>query len=256
LQRPVAASRRVAAFATRLGLFATRHFDCNPLRYKPESCYNPVATMLTDAWNRLHYRAVARPYALIHVNPSAIRWNLRVPPRRWPLGSILDGNWDTAFRRPVDIAWKISTMRQRFCHGMDWEDTDLFQLMYAGRIARVGEVRGAKTLEELAGQYRRVYDPLFEAMRRDGFTTPTLAHPNVTYVYVHIDRNGDFLYTLEGNHRLGMALALGLPTIPVRVVTRHRSWQLVREEVKRAPHGHATRDLGDHPDLQDVRRRS
>jgi hypothetical protein len=230
-------------------LYATRYFDCNPLKYRPGSCYNPIDVAWTYLANRARFRAVARPYGVIHIDPRSIRWNLRVPPRKWPLGLVLDGNWDTAFRRPVDIAWKISTMEQRFRLGLEWEETDLFRRFYEPRFAQQGGVKGARSLDELAARYRRVYDPLYEEMRRFGFLTPTIEHPDVSFVYVHIDRAGEFLYTLEGNHRLGMALALGLESIPVRVVTRHLDWQRVREAVKANP---ASPWSGRHADLHDL----
>jgi len=232
-------------------LYATRFFDCNPLKYRRESCFNPVETSLTYLGNRLRYRGVARPYGVILVDPRRIRWNLRVPPRSWPIGLVLDGNWDRALRRPVDIAWKIPSMRQRFREGREWEETDLFRRFYQPRFDRDGgAVRGARSIGELAEDYRRTYDPLYEKMRLHGFLTPSLENPGITFVYVHIDRHGEPMYTLEGNHRLGMALALELDTIPVRVVTRHLAWQRVRERATVDKGVHA--EHADHPDLRDL----
>lgn len=236
----------------RAAVFTVHYLDCNPLRYRPESCYCPVDTWTTYVLNRLRYRAVARPYAVIHVDPRAIRWNLRVPPRRWALGTILDGNWDRALRRPVDIAWKIVSMQQRFNAGYPWKETDLFRRFYLPQFENDPDarVKGTLSIEELAAEYERDYDALYAVIRDRGFATPSLRDPGVTFAYVHIDRNGDLMYTLEGNHRLGMAVALELPTIPVRVATRHGTWQRVREAVHRGepvPDRHR-----DHPDLADI----
>jgi hypothetical protein len=244
-------STNVFAHPRRFALYVTRYLDCNPLRSTPASCYNPLATVLTDLWNRFRYRAVARPYGVIHVDPRAIKWNLRVPPRKWPIGSIFGGNWDRALRRPVEIAWKISSMRQRFHEGLEWKETDLFRNFYGPQFKRPGaRVKGVDSLEALSAHYERVYDRLYETIRAEGFRTPTLTHPEASFAYVHIDRNGGFMYTLEGNHRLGMALALDLATMPVRVVTRHRTWQLVREETKAA--SRASSPHFGHPDLLDL----
>ena len=235
----------------RTALFAVRFFECNPLKYEPTRCYNPVDTALTYLWNRMHYRAVARPYGLIHVDPRTIRWNLRIPPRVWPIGLILDGNWDTTWRRPVDIAWKIRSMHQRFQLGFDWLETDLFRHFYGPRFEQSdGPVKGANDIAELVARYERVYDHLYTLMRDEGFKTPTLSEPDISFVYVHIARNGELMYTLEGNHRLGLALALDLETIPVRVATRHRVWQLVRERLKAG--SLLTEDYAAHPDLHDI----
>ena len=242
--------KHAVAQARRLGLYVTRHFDYNPLKSRSGASYNPVATAATHLLNRARFRAVARPYGVIRVDPRSIHGNLRVPPRKWPMGLILNGNWDVAFRRPVDIAWKIPSMRQRYIHGLEWEETDLFRYFYSPRLADpAARFKGSRNIEELAEYYRSVYDPLFKAMQQQGFRTPTLANPAITYVYVHIDRAGAFLYTLEGNHRLGMALALELTSIPVRVATRHLAWQRVREAVRTG-----SREPFDHPDLLDLAR--
>jgi hypothetical protein len=182
-----------------------------------------------------------------------IVWNLRVPSRSWPLGSILDGNWDTAFRRPVDIAWKIQSMRQRFVEGLAWRETDLFRHFYAPSFRGTpgAIIKGARSLDELSSHYERVYDSLYASLRDSGFRTASLTDPGIVYAYVHFDRDGCPMYTSEANHRLGMALALGLSAIPVRVATRHASWQSVRESVFRGrevPERYRT-----HPDLQDLR---
>lgn len=142
-------------------------------------------------------------------------------------------------------------MHQRFNLGFEWIDTDLFQRFYGPRFAQSeAPVKGAKSIAELVARYERVYDRLYTLMRDDGFKTPTLSEPDISFVYVHIARNGEFMYTLEGNHRLGLALALGLERIPVRVATRHRGWQLVRERLA-AGTPMAGDDAG-HPDLLDL----
>jgi hypothetical protein len=167
----------------------------------------------------------------------------------WPIGLILDGNWDLALRRPVDIAGKIPSMKQRFLLGLEWEETDLFRYFYPLQFVRKnGRIKGATSIPELAEVYRRVYDPLYEKMRVEGFRTPSLDAPNVSFVYVHIDRYGQFMFTTGGNHRLGMALALKLSTIPVRVLTRHLAWQATREAVK----ADVASAQSDHPDLRDL----
>jgi hypothetical protein len=239
---------RTRAIARALG----KYLDCNPLSRGKGSCSNPVETLLTHLVNRKRFSAVAHPFAIVDIDPRSIRWNLRVPPRSWPLGAILDGNWDLAFRRPVDIAWKIVSMQQRFIENKDWLDTDLFVRFYGPQFARGETVRGAGTPEALANHYEAVYDRLFEHIRIYGFETPTIANPNITFLYVHLDRYGEPMFTLEGNHRLGIAVALGLPCVPVRVATRHHKWQLVREHVLQ----HGTDDplLRQHPDLAEILR--
>jgi len=238
------------ADSRRVALFIARYLDCNPFRYRSDACYSPLGVVLTYARNRVRFRAVACPYKVIWVDPRSIAWNLAVPAKRWPIGLVLAGDWDVRYRRPVDIAWKIPSMHQRFVEGRDWVDTELFRRVYAPRFEESGGVRNAESLAALADHYSRVYDRLFEVIRERGFRTPSLGDPDISFMYVHIGRAGEFMYTRGGNHRLGIALALGVTSMPVRVVTRHRAWQSVREEVRsgRRPRGI---DL-DHPDLQDL----
>lgn len=234
----------------RAALYAVRYFGCNPFRYTAGASYNPLATASTYLWNRCHFRAVASPFSVIHVDPRVIRWNLRVPSRAWPLGLIHGGNWDKAFRRSVYRTGKVSAMQQRFLLGYEWEETDLFRCTYQPQFLRAAKVKGTSNISELATLYRRVYDRLYEKIRDNGFNTPTLREPEATFVYVHIGRDGEILYTLGGNHRLGIALALNLESIPVRVVSRHLEWQRIREEAHAGSSGVAL--FCEHPDLRSL----
>ena len=235
----------------RAALYAVRYFGCNPFRYTAGTCYNPLATASTYLWNRCNFRAVASPFAVIHVDPMAIQWNLRVPARTWPLGLIHGGNWDKALRRSIYRTGKVKSMQQRFSLGYEWEETDLFRYTYQPQFLRVGgTVKGTNSISELATHYQRVYDRLYVTIQDHGFNTPTPQEPEAAFVYVHIGRDGEILYTQGGNHRLGIALALELESIPVRVISRHIEWQRIREEAKAGTKVIAP--YFDHPDLNSL----
>ena len=237
----------------RFAVFTVRYFDCNPLRLHNEECHCPLRVALTHVKNRTRFRAVAKPYAIINVNPQSIRWKLPGSPARWPIGTVLDGDWDEARRIPIDTHWKIPSFSQRFIQGLPWEDTALFQRVYEPEFLRKGRVRGADDLGQLARRYERVYDTLYESIRQHGFLTPTLEQPDISFMYVHIGRAGELLFTRGGNHRLGIALALGLRSVPVRVGVRHLQWQRTREAIKCDPQ--LGRTLHVHPDLLDLKHR-
>lgn len=147
---------------------------------------------------------------------------------------------------------KIEAMLQRFVDGADWRDTRLFTEYYATQLATKGRVKGAKSLDALEAVYRDEYDALYRAIRDTGFDWSREAE-----MYVHVLDDGAFCWTSGGNHRLGIAQALGLPEIPVRVKFRTRAWQDHRLSLARALHrGEITPDaIPDHPDLRAIKPR-
>jgi hypothetical protein len=145
---------------------------------------------------------------------------------------------------------KIEAMRQRINEGADWRDTRLFREYYAQQLATRGRVKGAFSLDALAAVYRDEYDTLYRSIRDTGFDW----HPEAE-MWVHVLDEGAFCWTSGGNHRLGVALALGLAEIPVKVRFRTRAWQTHRLSLARAlRRGAMTRDeIPDHPDLRGIR---
>jgi len=146
---------------------------------------------------------------------------------------------------------KIEAMRQRINEGADWRDTRLFRAHYAQQLRDKGRVKGATTLDALEAVYRTEYDGLVRSIRDTGFDWSPEAE-----MYVHVLDDGAFCWTSGGNHRLGVALALGLTEIPVRIKFRTRPWQHHRLALSRALRRGTLSldDLPDHPDLRGVRR--
>lgn len=65
--------------------------------------------------------------------------------------------------------------------------------------------------------------------------------PELYEVTVNVGRDGEFILN-EGRHRFSVANALGLSSIPVRVLIRHKEWQQMREEI-------VSKENHSHPDL-------
>ncbi|MFO7758129.1 MAG: hypothetical protein R6V26_06560 [Roseovarius sp.] len=145
---------------------------------------------------------------------------------------------------------KIEAMHQRITEGADWRDTRLFRDYYTQQLATKGRVKGALSLDALEAVYRDVYDGLYRSIRDFGFDW----HPEAE-MWVHVLDDGAFCWTSGGNHRLGVALALGLTEIPVRIRFRTRTWQTHRLSLAHAlRRGEMTRDeIPDHPDLRGIR---
>jgi hypothetical protein len=146
---------------------------------------------------------------------------------------------------------KIEAMRQRIKEGADWRDTRLFREYYAQQLRDKGRAKGATTLDALDAVYRTEYDGLIRSIRDTGFDWSPEAE-----MYVHVLDDGAFCWTSGGNHRLGVALALGLAEIPVRIRFRTRRWQHHRLSLARAIRRGTLSldDLPDHPDLRGIRR--
>ena len=146
---------------------------------------------------------------------------------------------------------KIEAMRHRFIERVEWQETRLFRDYYAQQLRDKGRVKGATTLADLEAVYKTQYDGLYRSIRDTGFDWKPEAE-----MYVHVLDDGAFCWTSGGNHRLGVALALGLAEIPVRVKFRTHLWQqhrLALSHALRSGELHLD-DLPDHPDLRGVRR--
>ena len=209
--------------------------------------------ILQQAINRLHLKGLADPNQTIWVAPDSIdRYSLLFIRKRkgtFVTGSIIDGDWDRAALRIVEHPVYLG-LRERFLDGVPWEKTKLFRnegylYVKAGAPAEICRQR----------------DRLYESIRAHG-VLPNHAPPagkeeeGVKNVIVFIGRDGEFIFSGRGWHRLCMAKFLKVPHIPVDVLVRHPKWQRIREEMARSE---ALASLSDearrylsHPDLADL----
>jgi hypothetical protein len=143
-------------------------------------------------------------------------------------------------------------MVQRFLHEVPWEETELFTNHFAHNLTKEGRAKKYASLAQLVRHYEQRYGPLFRSLQSRGLVIPTWKDPQATFLYVHIGRTGEIIWTRDGNHRLGMVLALGLQRIPVRVLSRHAGWQRRRDDLSRGLGSEGGPQL-DHPDFDDLR---
>jgi hypothetical protein len=137
------------------------------------------------------------------------------------LQGIVAGNWDLRRRHALDRSVKFRSIEQRFRRGRRWEETDLFRHIYARRFARGEQVRGAKTIEELAAQYYGRVDALHADLARDGFRLRSERGKPHPLPGLLIGRSGEIFIGNQGNHRLAIARVLGLRNFAGRIVCRH-----------------------------------
>lgn len=212
-----------------------------------------------EAANRLRYRAPPDPDRLVRVDPEAIERVVALNVSKFRLnGVVKGGDWDRTDTRfeEMDV---FRSYRQHFREGVPWEETALFDRVL-DEIEAGREPWGCDSREAFEARCERL-DDLYESIRTDGYRTQAeLAERSADDpvgdardrtpgryrddIAVHIGRDGEFLFA-DGRNRLSIVKLLGVETVPVRVLLRHREWQAVREEYVR---GRIDGEV-DHPDL-------
>ena len=202
------------------------------------------------------FNALASPTKIVLIPPHNIVCKLSYDLDIY-YGDILAGNWD--IQRSIDMtaSAKHHAIHERFVLNIPWEETGLFQSAYAVRFARGEILRGVDNVRDLALEYTKRVDSLYDDMKLNGFVIATddSGRPK-TLPHVHIGRDGQILFGNNGNHRLAIAKIIGLREIPCWVRGRHLEWQELREKVAAAVKANAPISLpdglADHPDLKDL----
>lgn len=140
------------------------------------------------------------------------------------LPKVKGGNWDIDRRFEFKNTAKYRAIVQRYQEGRDWRETDLFTDAYRRRLERDGRIGRCRTIQDLAADYERRFDRLFEKLKRDGFRTDNGRGKNYQLPAFLIGRDGEVFIGNQGNHRLAMAQVLGLDKIAGRIACRHELW--------------------------------
>lgn len=195
------------------------------------------------------FESVPDPFKLITINPNNVS---KLTKRRFGYehyeysGTILSGDWDKN-SRPLKAMLKVRSLVARFRRNTTWEKTELFAEL----------INSEKNRDEVLNHLRR-YDRLYEHMQQRYKTSFEL--PNASFmeeICVSIGREGEIYCSHSGIHRLTIAQILNISEVPVRVMVRHKQWQLTREACARqlSEIGSLTGDLESfkhHPDMQDI----
>lgn len=217
-----------------------------------------IRKISVNYFNKVKYSAIADTNRVIYINPYEVNCQLKNEKRKrknWICGEIAGGDWD------LDVNYRYSdndvgykSIYDHFINGIPWEYTERFKSLEPERLKRKGEIRGCKTLAELAKNFYNRVDPLYENIKNEGLKPPVGGTGKVNPIYVYIGRNGEIIYSGNGNHRLHIAKVLGIKKFPVLVMRRHKHWQKIREKTKKSLiKGHTVDyDLKKHPDLQDI----
>jgi len=139
-------------------------------------------------------------------------------------GTVRGGDWDLH-------AWAIDESVVQACilhwrDGVPWKDTGAYDhIMAAIASSPEGVFDGCRTLEDVERRHARI-DALFDQVAAEGRLRPRNELPGHQFremggVRVHVGRTGNLIRGGDGAHRLGMALALGLPVMPAMIGCVH-----------------------------------
>lgn len=164
-------------------------------------------------------------------------WEDWVLPQQGSVQPVRGGDWD-ALRHRVSEMRICQAVQARVRHGTAWSSSDY----YAAAVRQIESGRmlwGCRSRADFDAHCARI-DKLIESISRDGYRSaaerPGDARIDTatghTEVLVNLSRDGLPLFQ-DGRHRLAIALALGLPNIPVQIFVRHAEWQAFREYLLR-----------------------
>ncbi len=157
-------------------------------------------------------------------------------------GDIKGGEWDimpmkTRLQNP-----KYLGLVDRYVHKKPWIETRLFTDWYIRDFNEGKRFSGFRDIDSLAEYYSYRYDKLFTDIKEHGLD-PTFPLP------VIIDQDGKFIWTYDGNHRLYMAMILDIDLIPVRVIRRHKKFQLIKDIAANSKDDKLNNKFMNHPDI-------
>jgi hypothetical protein len=200
------------------------------------------------------YSSLADPEEVIWISPSDITLYSEFWTKQLRDTPVLGGSWDRTAKR-IDAHPIYQGLEEHFAHGIEWNDTRMFQ---------TGAFVYLKRSETVAEKLQQ-RDALYESIRKRGVlpnfspSTPELGKYNdgdINNILALIGRSGEIIFACRGWHRLCIAKILRLPKIPVQVLLRHAKWQKIREELGNAPSSaplsRRARRFLEHPDLKDV----
>ncbi|WP_440766929.1 hypothetical protein [Natronorubrum sp. DTA7] len=221
--------------------------DFGPFDHPPD----PFATLTADPADVRSF--TGRPYPPYHEKAAQ-------------LGTVRDGDWDRTddaaivdddYRERYDLyradrfaeSVFFESMRAHFEDGLDWTETPFVERCL--ELADAGEPswRSLTSREDILDRCGAI-DALYERIERDGYRSQRdLGYGSLLgvteEVLVDVGRDGDLLF-VNGRHRLAIAKLLGLESIPVGVLVRHRDWMIYRDGCARSG------TIPDHPDLRDL----
>ena len=197
---------------------------------------------------RYRYLSAPSTYEYIFIDPEEVKyWYGRMPHREIVFeGQIKSGDWSSNLRDAKDVferSNKLNGIIQHFVDEVPWNETSYLK-KYENTISDKNKVE--TTFEKACIKTEKLYSEI----KQNGFKTSSEC-ANIKDIFVHIYKNGEIVYTADGNHRLAIAKSLGLKKIPVRVYRRHSDWMEIRDRYFKNPYDSIfdIKKMRNHPDL-------
>lgn len=142
--------------------------------------------------------------------------------------------------RPLSQSIKLEACRRHWAEGVPWSETGVYEDFFR-HIRNGREKDECRTQEEVVARYQRL-DAIFAEVRAERWLRSQMEmFPGQDResggIEVHIGPGGEPIFGDSGNHRLGMALVLGLPRLPAMLGFVHEdglAW-LERYRQERSP---------------------
>jgi hypothetical protein len=193
-----------------------------PRRARTAYLWSVVAAR--DLENRRRYgRGAPHTFERIWIDPAGCEQRVQgFDDRR--SGRVVGGDWDLD-NPPTDELPKMAFCRLHWEAGVPWEDTGMFDYLLERIERQDRSLYGCRTLDDLRLRYQML-DDVFEQVRREGrLRTRDEVEAGAIRerggIVVHIDRWGQPVFAKEGCHRLAMARALDLRSVPAQVGIVH-----------------------------------
>lgn len=184
------------------------------------------------------------PRTVYHIDPRRIEfatcldngssdWEDWVLPQKGSVKPIRGGDWDLLRYRVADMRI-VRAVRERIHAGQPWTTTDFYRTavhqIQTGR--KLWSCTSAADFDKHCDRVDQLIDSIasngYRSCAPDGASTNTDTATGQSEILVNLSRNGLPLFQ-DGRHRLAIALALGLGSIPIQVHVRHAEWQVFRE---------------------------
>lgn len=176
----------------------------------------------------------------IWIVPAEVEWMLTASISRQRTGSVSLGDWDQQVSRYADCPIRAMVW-DRIWKGSRWEDSQHYSALIDLVRLEKSQDKQNRLLDKIRRKYEAV-DRLICEVKTEGRlrTTRELGgYKEFGGVLIHVSRNSALVFGNGGRHRLAVAHALSLPSIPAQVGVVHAhalsAWSHRQIPLRRVP---------------------
>jgi len=174
------------------------------------------------------------------VNPQKIQFYLKNDSKINNNSQILKSDWEKSKKLLEDLP-VYQALKQKFKEGKKWKDIEYYKEERDDRL---------KEIELIYNQIKKnVFRSKIEQqnLKDDKKLERSVIIEDITVI---IGRNGQ-LINLHGNHILSMAILLGIPEVPIKIIVRHKNWINFKKRLSYYSRHRRLYQFPIHPDLQE-----